>query len=254
LNGGTMPRSLVALATALTVLLVPSVAAAFDGTLAGVPSVHHGRATLPLIARGKVRDVRLARGWRIVHRTVRLDLGGLRIGDRLRVPRSRKRVVIVRRGTVVSFRALAERLSSAQKTAGDASTALSTFVSTRLDRPGAESLRTTLNLLDQQLQSLAAALEGERQGIVAVAGPARDATLVGQLQGAEDASHTASGQLEQAVTQLDDALSLLPPGTLNLPLQSVSAVPALAGSALTYLKQSLPPVGNLLQAILAGGG
>jgi hypothetical protein len=102
------------------------------------------------------------------------------------------------------------------------------------------------------VQALAASLDAERLGIVAVGGAARNAKLVGQLQTAADAGRSASGQLEQAVTQLDDALSLLPVGA-SLPLQSIATVPDLANSALAYLKQALPPVGNLLQAILAGG-
>jgi hypothetical protein len=248
-----MPRSLAALATALTLLLIPSAASAFDGTLAGVPSLHGGRATLPVLTGGKVRSVKLARGWRIVHRAVRIDLGGLRIGDRLRVPRSRQRVVIVRRGTVISFRALSGRLTSAQKAASDASSALSAFLAGGLDRPGAEALRTQLNVLDERLQTLGTGLDAERQGIVTVAGASRNVKLVGQLQTAQNAGQSASGQLEQAVTQLDDVLSILPTGA-SVPLQTVSAVPALANSALAYLKQALPPVGNLLQAILAGGG
>ena len=248
-----MPRSLLALATALTLLLIPSSALAFDGTLAGVPSLRGGHATLPVLAGGKVRGVRLATRYRLVHGATRIDLGGLRIGDRLRVPRDRRRVVILRRGTVISFRALSKRLTSTQQAGTDASSALNAFLAGGLDRPGAEGLRTRLNLLDERLQSLAAGLQAEREGIVAVAGPARNAKLVGEMQTAQDASNTASGRLEQAVTQLDNALSLLPAGAGSLPLQTISTVPALAGSALTYLKQALPPVGNLLQAILAGG-
>jgi hypothetical protein len=148
----------------------------------------------------------------------------LRIGDKLRVPANRRRVVVL------------------------------AFLGTTLDRPGAESLRTTLNMVDERVLTLAGALAAERQGIVAVVGPARDADLVGRLQAAEDAGHTASGQLEQAVTQLDDILSLLPKTGFNLPFDSISTVPDLATSALNYLKQALPPVGQLLQAILAGGG
>src|SRR5262245_57770449 len=140
-----MPRSLVALATALSVLAVPSTALALDGTLAAVPTVHHGRVSLPLLAGGRVREVRLAPGWSLVHGATRIDLAGLRIGDRLRVPRSRRRIVVLRRGTVISFRALGHRLAAAQSTASDASAALGAFVTSRLDRPGAENLRADLN-------------------------------------------------------------------------------------------------------------
>jgi hypothetical protein len=249
-----MPRLLALLVVALIAL--PASASAFEGRLAALPSVHHGRASLPLIADGSVRSVRLAPGWRIVHGRARLDLGALRIGDRLRVRGDRRRVVVVRRGTVLSFRALSDKLRAAQSAGTDAADALHTFLTIALDRPGAESLRTTLNILDERVLSLAGVLATQRQGIVAVAGAGagRDAALVGRLQDAEAASNTASGQLEHAVTDLDRALSLLPRTAFNLPFDSVSTVPDLATSALNYLKQALPPVGDLLQAILAGGG
>jgi hypothetical protein len=251
-----MPRLSAALAVVLAFAFAASSASAagVEGRLGAVPTLHHGRATLPLLVGSSVQKVRLAPGWRIVHGTTRLDLGALRIGDRLRVPANRRRVVVLARGSVVSFRALSQRLQAAQSAGADASTALHKFLGTTLDRPGAESLRTTLNTVDEQVLALAAVLAAERQGIVAVVGPSRDADLVGRLRAAEDAGHTASGQLEQAVTQLDDILSLQPKTGFNLPIDTVSAVPDLATSALNYLKQTLPPVGALLQAILAGGG
>jgi hypothetical protein len=247
-----MPRLLASLVVALVAF--PASASAFEGRLAAVPTLLHGRPSLPLVARGSVRTVRLAPGWRVVHGRTRLDLGALRIGDRLRVPADRRRVVVVRRGTVLSFRALSAKLTAAQSAGTDASNALHTFLTTALDRPGAESLRTTLNTLDERVLALAGVLASQRQGIVAVAGQSRDATLVGRLQAAENASDTASGQLEHAVTDLDRALSLLPRSTFNLPFDSISTVPDLATSAIDYLKQTLPPVGDLLQAILAGSG
>ncbi|MCW3064862.1 MAG: hypothetical protein JWN32_2034 [Solirubrobacterales bacterium] len=250
-----MPRFFAALVVLAAVAVPPAASASVvEGRLGGVPALHGGRATLPLLVGGSLRSVRLATGWRIVRGTTRLDLGALRIGDRLRVPSSRRRVVVVRRGSVISFRALSERIQGAQGAGSAASTALHTFLSQRLDRPGAESLRTTLNTLDERVLSAADGLGAERQAIVAVVGSSGDAELLGRLQAAEDASHTASGQLEQAVTQLDNALSLIPPTGTNLPFDTVSTVPDLATSALNYLKQSLPFVGNLLQAILAGGG
>jgi hypothetical protein len=237
---------------------VVQLASALEGQLAGVPTLHGGRVMLPLIVGGAVRNVRLPRGARLVHGRTRLDLGALRIGDRVRVPTHQRRVAVARRGAVISFRALSDRIKGAQGAGVDASNALHTFLTVHLDRPGAESLRTTLNTLDERVLSAADGLGAERQAIVAVVGSSRaasrDAGLLSRLQAAVDASHTASGQLEQAVTQLDTALSLIPPTGTNLPFDSVSAVPDLATSALNYLKQSLPPVGNLLQAILAGGG
>jgi len=240
------------LATLAVVLALPSSAAAFEGRLAGIPSVHGDRATLPMLAHGAVRDVRLARGWRIVHDRVRLDLGGLRIGDRLRVPADRRRVVVVRRGSVLSFRALDGKLGDAQAAESDVSSALRALTAV-VDRPAAESLRTKLNTLDEQVQALDSVLDAQRAGIAALGSPPRDAALVSRLQAASDAGRAASGQLEQAVTQLDDALSLVPLTSPDLPFETISAVPALADSALAYLKQSLPTVGNLLQAVLAGG-
>ena len=252
-----MPRLSAALVVVLALAFGASSASAagVSGRLGAVPTLHGGRPTLPLlVAGGAVRKVRLAPGWRIVHGTTRLDLGGLRIGDRLRVPADRRRVVVLARGAVVSFRALSQRLQAAQSAGADTSTALHKFLGTTLDRPGADSLRTTLNTLDERVLALATVLDAERAGIVAVVGPSRDADLVGRLQAAADAAHTASGQLEQAVTQLDDILSLLPKTGFNLPFDSVSTIPDLATSALNYLNQALPPVGQLLQAILAGGG
>jgi hypothetical protein len=240
------------LVTLAVALALPASAAAVEGRLAGIPSLQHGRASLPLLAHGTVRDVRLAPGWRIVSGRVRLDLGALRIGDRLRVPANRRRVVVVRRGTVLSFRALNDRLGAAQTAGADVSSALHA-VTAVLDRPGAESLRTKLNTLDEQVQSLDAVLDAQRAGIAALGSPARDAALVASLQAASDAGRAASGQLEQAVTQLDGALSLVPLTSPNLPFETISTVPALADSALASLKQGLPLVGNLLQAILAGG-
>jgi hypothetical protein len=242
-------KVLVTLAVALA---LPSTAAALEGRLAGIPSVHGDRATLPLLTHGAVRDVRLARGWRIVHGRARLDLGALRIGDRLRVAQDRRRVVVVRRGTVLSFRALNGKLGDAQGAESDVSSALATLTKV-VDRPAAESLRTKLNTLDEQVQSLDSVLDAQRAGIAALGSPPREAALVARLQAASDAGRAASGQLEQAVTQLDGALSLVPLTSPDLPFETISTVPALADSALASLKQTLPTVGNLLQAILAGG-
>jgi hypothetical protein len=253
-----MPRTVTAFVAALFFALAPASASALEGRLGGVPTVHGGHATLPLLVGGSVRTVRLPSGWRIVHGTMRLDLGALRIGDRVRVPARGRRAVVVRRGTVISFRALSQRIKDAQSAGLDASNALHVLFSTTLARPDAEALRTRLNTLDERVLAAADGLAAERQAIVAVIGsapvPARGAELLSRLRAAEDASHTASGQLEQAVTQLDSALSLIPRTGFNLPIDTVSTVPDLATSALNYLKQSLPPVGNLLQAILAGGG
>jgi hypothetical protein len=251
----------VALTASLALAAPASAATSLSGRVVGRPALHGAAAVVPVLlstasqraAHAPAPLVKLvvpARGG-LRASSGRLQAGDLRLGDRVvaraagrvrsgRVPASVLRVTA--RGPVASFAALdAERASvtASVQRAGQAVDGLSGVAGAPASSPAElrarlydvrydlNVLRATLEQTTAGLGATIAAIEGDRPA----EGPRRDAVAAQQapvlaaLAGERNATLRARTGLEDAVTQLDQAiLDVGGASAPALPLETVSAV------------------------------
>lgn len=269
----------IALTASLALAGPASAATSLSGRVVGRPSVHGAAAVVPvLLSTGSQRAARAPAplvkvavpavgGLR--SGTGLLQAGDLRLGDRVvarvpgRVRSGRVRASVLRvtaRGPVASFAALdAERASvtASVQRASQAVDGLSGAAGAPASSPAElrarlydvrydlNVLRATLEQTTAGLGATIAAIEGDRpaDGARRDAVAAQQAPVLAALAGERDATLRARTGLEDAVTQLDQAiLDVGGASAPALPLETVSAVNTALHAVMDVLDQTDVPV------------
>jgi hypothetical protein len=264
----------VALTASLALAAPATAATSLHGRVVGRPALHGTAVVVPVLlstasqraagAGAPLVKLVVPAGGGLRSRSGRLQAGDLCLGDRVvaragRVRSGRARAAVLRvtaRGPVASFAALdAQRASVAASVqrATDAVDGLSGMAGAPASTPAAlrarlydvrydlNILRATLEQATAGLGATIAAIEGDRPA----GGPRRDAVasqqapVLAALAGERDATLAARTGLEDAVTDLDEAiLDVGGASAPALPLETVSAVNKALHAVMDVLDQT----------------